>query len=181
MLEHFLLVCPGFPLCSLTSRSPFPWFLFIEGEVSFEVLAFYPPHPSYIFVTVWPLQQTFKRKWWKKNSILKTHFCGSFCKYWLTSVIFLLLFTFQSPQIVTFYILHSIFSCTQQEREAIEGLVCHVGCEISVPFFFTALLRNNWHTSLYNLKAYSMMIWFTFIVKWLPQYIQLISVSHRYS
>lgn len=44
------------------------------------------------------------------------------------------------------------------------------------------LLRNNWHTSLNRFKAYSMMVWLTYIVKWLPQYVQLTSIfSHRYN
>ena len=36
-------------------------------------------------------------------------------------------------------------------------------------FFFPLLLRNSWHTSLYKNKVYNMMVWFTYIVKWLPQ------------
>lgn len=35
-------------------------------------------------------------------------------------------------------------------------------------FFFPVFLGNNWHTSLYNTKWYSMNIWFTYIVKWSP-------------
>ena len=35
-------------------------------------------------------------------------------------------------------------------------------------FLSPVLLRNNWHTSLYKFKVYSMMVWFTCIVKWLP-------------
>ena len=34
-------------------------------------------------------------------------------------------------------------------------------------FFFLVLLRNNWNTSLYKLKACSMIVWFTYIMKWL--------------
>lgn len=37
------------------------------------------------------------------------------------------------------------------------------------------LLRDNWYTSP-KLKAYSMMVQFTYIVKWLPQQIQLTSI-----
>lgn len=45
---------------------------------------------------------------------------------------------------------------------------------LSQPLFFSSqspaiVLRSNWHTSLCKFKAHSIMIWFTNIVKWLPQ------------
>ena len=33
-------------------------------------------------------------------------------------------------------------------------------------FFLPVLLRYNWHTALYKLKVYSVMIWLTYVVKW---------------
>ena len=36
-------------------------------------------------------------------------------------------------------------------------------------FFFLVLLRHNWHTALYKLKVYTIMILFPYVVKWLPQ------------
>ena len=41
----------------------------------------------------------------------------------------------------------------------------------AVPLFLI-LLRNNWHTSLCRFKAFSAMVWYTYIVKWLPQSVQ---------
>ena len=47
-------------------------------------------------------------------------------------------------------------------------------------YFFSNYLRNNWHTSLYKFKDYSMMVWFTFIFQWLPQQAWLTSIlSYR--
>lgn len=43
----------------------------------------------------------------------------------------------------------------------------------------TVLSRNNWHMSLYKFKVYGMMIWSTYIVKWLSQQIQLTTISHK--
>lgn len=37
--------------------------------------------------------------------------------------------------------------------------------------FSPSLLRTNWHTSLYMFKAYSLMVWFAYIFKWLPQWV----------
>ena len=39
--------------------------------------------------------------------------------------------------------------------------------------FSQVLLKNNWYISLSKFKAYSLMVWFTYIVKWLPQLVQL--------
>lgn len=48
--------------------------------------------------------------------------------------------------------------------------------------FFPVLLRNNWLTSLYKFKVYSMMVWFTYIVKLLPQQVSLtFIISYRYN
>ena len=33
----------------------------------------------------------------------------------------------------------------------------------------SVLLKNNWRTSLYKFKGYSMVVWFTYILKWLSQ------------
>ena len=33
------------------------------------------------------------------------------------------------------------------------------------------LLRYNWHTALYKFKVYSLMIWLTYIMEWLPQWV----------
>lgn len=44
--------------------------------------------------------------------------------------------------------------------------------------FFPVLLKHNWHRSLYKFMVYSMMIWFTYVVKWLPRLVQLTSFSH---
>ena len=46
----------------------------------------------------------------------------------------------------------------------------------AVPLFLI-LLRNNWHTSLCRFKAFSAMVWYTYIVKWLPQSVQFSSVT----
>ena len=35
--------------------------------------------------------------------------------------------------------------------------------------FLPGLLRYNWHTALYKSKVYCIMIWLTYIMKWLPQ------------
>lgn len=40
---------------------------------------------------------------------------------------------------------------------------------IFINLFFPIVLRNNRHMSLYKLKVYSVMVWFTYIVLWLPQ------------
>ena len=36
-------------------------------------------------------------------------------------------------------------------------------------YFLQVSIRNNWHESLYNFKAYNMMVCFTDIMKWSPQ------------
>lgn len=41
------------------------------------------------------------------------------------------------------------------------------------------LFRNNRRVSLYKFKVYGMMVWSTYIVKWLPQHIQLTPISHK--
>ena len=46
----------------------------------------------------------------------------------------------------------------------------------AVPLFLI-LLRHNWHTSLCRFKSFSAMVWFTYIVKWLPQSVQISSVA----
>lgn len=54
-------------------------------------------------------------------------------------------------------------------------------CPPSLVFFFPVVLRNNWHASLYKFSTYSMMLWFTHIVKWLPQ-VKLTFISlYRYN
>ena len=35
-------------------------------------------------------------------------------------------------------------------------------------YMFSVSLKNNWHTSMHEFKAHSMMIWFAYIIKWLP-------------
>lgn len=48
--------------------------------------------------------------------------------------------------------------------------------------FSPDLLKNHWCTSLCKFKAYSRMVWFIHIVKWLPQQVQLTSIfSQRYN
>ena len=46
----------------------------------------------------------------------------------------------------------------------------------AVPLFLI-LLRHNWHTSLCRFKSFSAMVWFTYIVKWLPQSVEFSSVA----
>ena len=47
---------------------------------------------------------------------------------------------------------------------------------------FPVLLSNNWHAALYKFKVCSVMVWFTYNVKWFPQLVQLTSIfSYRYS
>ena len=36
-------------------------------------------------------------------------------------------------------------------------------------FFILVLLRYNWHRVIYKFKVYSIMIWLTYIMKWLSQ------------
>ena len=51
--------------------------------------------------------------------------------------------------------------------------------EISLPsvlalyseFFLPILLRCNWYTALYKFKVYSIIIWVTYIMKWLSPYV----------
>ena len=48
--------------------------------------------------------------------------------------------------------------------------------------FFSSFIQKQFLTSLYNFKVHSMMVWFTYIVKLLPQQIQLTSIiSQRHN
>lgn len=52
-------------------------------------------------------------------------------------------------------------------------------------FFFPVLLRKDWHTSLYQFKVYSMIVWLTYIVKLYWKYtvfalIKLFTIGYWY-
>lgn len=52
----------------------------------------------------------------------------------------------------------------------------------TIILFSQVLLKNNWYISPYKFKAYSLMVLLTYIVKWLPQLVQLTSVfSYKYN
>ena len=39
----------------------------------------------------------------------------------------------------------------------------------NINFFLPVLLRYNWITALYKIRAYNIMSWFSYMMKWLPQ------------
>ena len=59
---------------------------------------------------------------------------------------------------------------------------CHLICVTEFCFFLLpVLLRYTWHTALYKFKVYSIMIWFIYDMKWLPQKVYWASISsYRY-
>ena len=65
------------------------------------------------------------------------------------------------------------------------SLLKFMSIELVMPFshlilccpLFLILLRHNWHTSLCRFKSFSAMVWFTYIVKWLPQSVEFSSVT----
>ena len=92
------------------------------------------------------------------------------CSYWFVQVLFLFL---PLPSIHLMVTNSLLVTCIKKYLLPVLGLSFHfiysnLGLTEFSLFFPLVLLRYNEHTALFKFKMSSIMVWFMYIIKWLP-------------